>query len=149
MAALTTTRPTWERAITFVQLLLPVGYTATNGGMACLDTALPGFVYPATAGVNTQIPIGVFRFGSVAQVVGGSNVVVNVQLEPNEVWCRNWDSVTGAGAVTIANQLQEVYIASDHEVTTTSGANAKAGRVWDVNGEGIWIQSPFLGQSAS
>ena len=51
------------------------------------------------------------------------------------------------GAVTISNQLAEVYIASDHEVTTTSGSNGYAGRVWDVNGDGVWVQSAWLGQN--
>jgi hypothetical protein len=143
MAALISARSTWSRALPSVSLPLPSGQTCWEGGMACLDTALPGAVYPGTAAVATQIPIGKF-LSSVANTSGAN---INVQVELNvEVWCRNWDSVTGAGAVTIANQLQEVYIASDHEVTTTVGSNGKAGRVWDVNGDGIWVQSPFLGQ---
>ena len=147
MAALTSAKSTWQRALNFITLPLPAGYTAYSGGRACLDTANPGYVYPAYTGQNTLIPIGVFVNNTA--VVGSATAVVNVQLEPNEVVVTNWDSVTGAGAVTIANQLQEVYLASDHEVTTTAGSNAKAGRVWDVNGDGVWIQAPFTGQSAS
>ncbi len=45
--------------------------------------------------------------------------------------------------------LPEVYLSSDHEVTTTAGSNAKAGRVWDVNGDGVWVQCPTSGQSAT
>jgi hypothetical protein len=147
MAALTSARSTWQRAINFITLPLPAGYTAQPGGRACLDTANPGNVYPAYAGQSTLIPIGVF-VNNLA-VVGSATASVNVQLEPNEVWVRNWDSVTGSGAVTIANQLQEIYMASDHEVTTTAGSNAKGGRVWDVTGDGVWVQDPFPGQSAS
>ena len=147
MGALTSARATWQRAINFVQASLPTGYTAQPGGMACIDTANPGYVYPGYSGQNTLIPIGVFANNST--VVGGTGTAVNVQLDPNEVWVRNWDSVTGSGAVTISNQFQEVYINSDHEVTTTAGSNAKAGRVWDVNGDGVWVQGPFPGQSSS
>ena len=146
MSALTTARSTWRRAITAISLPLPTGQTATEGGQACLDTANPGAVYPAVSGSTTLIPIGKF-LATLANTSGG-NLPVQVELTV-EVWCRNWDSVTGAGAVTISNQLQEVYMVSDHEVSTTSGTNSKAGRVWDVNGDGIWIQPPFIGQSAS
>lgn len=147
MGALTSARSTWSRAINFIQLPLPTSYTAQPGGMACLDTANAGNVYPGYAGQSTLIPIG--KFVNNVAVVGSATATVNVQLEPNEVWVTNWDSVTGSGAVTIANQLQEVYIASDHEVTTTAGSNGKAGRVWDVNGDGVWVQMPFPGQSAA
>lgn len=146
MSALTSARSTWKRALSTVQLPLPTAYTAYAGGVACLDTASPGAVYPAAAASSTQIPVGVF----VNTVANTSGANVNVTVELNvEVWCRNWDSVTGAGAVTISNLLQEVYMASDHEVTTTAGSNSKAGRVWDVDGNGVWIQSAFTGQSAS
>jgi len=146
MSALTSNRSTWKRALPTVSLPLPTGYNAYEGGMACLDTANPGAVYPGYVVSTTLIPIGKFT----QQLLNTSGANVNVSVELNvEIWCRNWDSVTGAGAVTISNQLQEVYIASDHEVTTTSSGNSKAGRVWDVNGDGIWVQSPFLGQSSS
>ena len=145
MAALTSARSTWSRSFSFFVLSLPVGYTATEGGAACLDTANPGYVYPAYAGQSTLIPIGQFKVGS-GQIAGPANVGVELDAP---VWLRNYDSVTGSGAVTISNQLQEVYLSSDHEVTSAAGSNGKAGRVWDVNGDGVWVQGPFIGQSAS
>jgi hypothetical protein len=144
MSALTSPRSTWSRKIPIISLPMPSGQTCWVGSEMALDTANPGLVYPATGGVSTQTPIGK-SLSSVANASGG-NLNVNVELN-EEVTCRNWDSVTGGGAVTIANQLAEVYIASDHEVTTTAGSNGKAGRVWDVNGDGVWVQGPFLGQS--
>jgi hypothetical protein len=146
MSALTSARSTWRRALNNVSLPLPTGFTAWEGGQACLDTANPGAVYPGAAATATLIPIG--KFTSSVANTSGANVNVSVELTV-EVWVRNWDSVTGAGAVTIANQLQEVFIASDHEVTATTGSNGKAGRVWDVNGDGVWVQGPFIGQSAA
>jgi hypothetical protein len=146
MAALTSARSTWSRAISMISLPMPTGYTCYVGSLMCLDTANAGLVYPGASGTSTLIPIGK-ALVSVANT-SGSNINVNIELN-QEVLCRNWDSVTGSGAVTISNQLQEVYVSSDHEVTTTAGSNGKAGRVWDVNGDGVWIQSPFLGQSAS
>ena len=148
MAALTSARSTWLRSFTYAILSLPTDYTATEGGAACLDTANAGYVYPAYAGQSTLIPIGQFKgiSGLNGQVAGPANVGVELDTP---VWCRSYDSVTGSGAVTISNQLQEVYLSSDHEVTTTAGSNGKAGRVWDVNGDGVWVQGPWIGQSAS
>ena len=144
MSALTSARSTWSRKIPIISLPMPSGQTCYVGSMMALDTANPGKVYPCTTSVSTQTPIGK-ALVSVANT-SGANVNVNVELNV-EVTCRNWDSVTGAGAVTISNQLAEVYIASDHEVTTTSGSNGYAGRVWDVNGDGVWVQSAWLGQN--
>jgi hypothetical protein len=147
MAALTGPRSTWTRAISAIVLSLPVGYKAFEGGAACLDTANPGSVYPGASGTSTLIPIGKF-LTTFDNSSGSAAVGVQVKLDYERV-CRNYDSVTGSGAVTISNQLQEVYIASDHEVTTTVGSNGKAGRVWDANGDGIWVEGPYSGQSAA
>lgn len=147
MAALTSARSTWQRAISTVTALMPTGYTAWEGGNACVDTANPGFVYPGYSGQSTLIPIGKF-VQSVNNASGSGSVNVTVELN-QEVWLRNWDSVTGSGAVTISNQFSEIYIASDHEVTTTAGSNGKGGRVWDVNGDGVWVQAPYPGQSST
>ena len=147
MAALTSARATWSRQIPDFQAPMPTGYTAWEGGTACIDTANPGLVYPAYSGQNTLIPIGWFTV-SINNSAGTGNVNVNIKLN-QEVTLRNFDSVTGAGAVTISNQFSEVYLSSDHEVTTTAGSNAKAGRVWDVNGDGVWVQCPTSGQSAT
>ena len=146
MAALTSTRSTWVRAISTVQAPLPTSYTATEGGAACIDTANLGAVYPAVSGSTTLIPIG--KFVSSVKNTSGSNINVSVKLD-QEVWVRNWDSVTGGGAVTISNQFAVVYMSSDHEVTTTSTSNSKAGRVWDVNGDGVWVEQPWAGQSST
>lgn len=146
MPALTSARSTWTRTISAITLMLPNGYTAWEGGAACLDTANPGYVYPAASGSTTLIPIGKF-IQSLANTSGAA-AGVQVKLDA-EVICRNYDSVTGSNAVTIANQLEEVYLASDHEVTTSSSSTSKAGRVWDVNGDGVWVQAPFPGQSAA
>jgi hypothetical protein len=147
MAALTSARSTWKRTLPSASLPLPTGFKATEGGMACIDTANPGGVYPGATGTATLIPIGKFTV-SYDNTSGSASVNVSVDLTI-EVVCRNWDSVTGSGAVTISNLLQEVYVASDHEVTTTVGSNGKAGRVWDVNGDGVWVQMPFSGQAAA
>lgn len=139
-SALTSTRSTWRRAIPAISLPLPVGKKATEGGNAVFDTANPDAVYPAVGGSTTLIPIGKF-LQSIDNTNGSASV--SVQVQPNEeIWCRNWDSVTGSGAVTASNIGSEVYLASDHEVTTVSSGNSAAGRVWDVNGDGIWVQAP-------
>jgi hypothetical protein len=144
MAALTSARSTWTRAINAITLQLPTGYTAWEGGAAYGDTGHPGLVYPGAPSIATQFPVG--RFAQSVANTSGSNM--GVQVIPDiEIIVRNYDSVTGSGAVTISNQLQDVYVASDHEVSTSG--SAYAGRVWDVNGDGVWVQAPWSGQSAS
>lgn len=115
---------------------------AWEGGIACFDSARPGFVYPYAVSVNTMSPIGWFS-ESVDNSAGGSTVPVGVKLN-REIQLSYWDSVTGGGAVTVANLGTNVYLASDHEVTTTAGAQSHSGRVWLVRADGqVGVEFPF------
>jgi hypothetical protein len=142
MSDMTTTRSTWPRALTTVQAPLAAGKKCVEGTRACIDTAAPNTVVMADGTTTTLKPLGRFT-QTVDNSAGGSAVNVQVVLDI-EIWCTNWDSVTGANAVTIANRFSEVNLASNHEVTT-AGTGSAAGRVFDVNGEGVWIHAPTLG----
>jgi hypothetical protein len=144
MAALTGPRITLVRqgSVKKTTYQLPTGYTAYDGGMACIDTANPGYVYPGRTGSTTLIPIGWFSCDG--SVVGPGPVGVECRRE-HEI--QYWDSVTGAGAVTSANMFQELYVASDHELTTVSTGASPVGRMWSYSPQGypggIGIEPPF------
>jgi hypothetical protein len=101
---------------------LKTGATAWAGGIAAIDTANPGYVFPFAAGTTTTKPIGWF-LDSVNNSAGGTTVPIGVELF-REHDVTYYDSVTGAGAVTAANLFQTLYGASDHEVTTSSSGSA-------------------------
>lgn len=135
MAALTAARVVLVPNGTIKKGTFPLGIAAKafENGMACIDTANLGAVWPGKASTTLK-PIG--RFAStVDNTVGGATVPIGVELT-REHFLEYWDSVTGAGAITIANLLQTVYIASDHELTTSSGGASAYGIVWAVSPQG-------------
>jgi hypothetical protein len=132
MSALTAARQglAFRQKIKTISYPLAVGAKAWDNGMACYDTSAFGSVKQGAVS-TTLVPIGSFR-GSFDNTSGSTTVPIGVELnEEKEIqW---WDSVTGGGAVTIANLFQTVYIASDHEVTTTTTGASVAGRVFSIN----------------
>lgn len=109
---------------------LAIGQTVWEGGVACYDSAAFGVVKKAAVS-TTLVPIGIFR-QSVDNSAGGATVPVGVELfeEKSIFW---YDSVTSGGTVTVANLFQTLYLASDHEVTTTSTGASIAGRMFSIN----------------
>lgn len=109
---------------------LAVGAKAFEGGVACYDTGAFGSVKQAAVS-TTLVGIGLFR-QTFDNSSGSGTVPIGVELfhECDIAWL---DSVTGGGAITIANLFQTVYYASDHEVTTTSTGASVAGRVFSIN----------------
>lgn len=139
MSSLTGPRAPREKTIKSIKLPLAAGFAAYRGTMACLDTSSHTLKPGAAANANL-INIGQFEedFDNTA---GASAVLVNVTL-PREILCQWYDSVTGANAVTSASLFVNVYIASNHEVTTSAAGNSIAGRVWAVAADrGVLIQA--------
>ncbi len=126
------------------KLPLKAGSVAWKGGLVAIDTASPGAVVPGASGVSTLKPIGWFS-ENVDNSAGGF-AAVGVELFRDHV-IAYYDSVTGAGAVTAANLLQQLYLASDHEVTTIAGSNAPAGIMWAFNVQGypnaVGVEAPW------
>ncbi len=110
---------------------LGIGVKAWEGGMACIDSARVGAIWPGSVAATLK-DVGWFM-GSVDNSAGGTTVGVPVELA-RERWLQYWDSVGGGGAITIANLFQQVYIASDHELTTVATGASPAGIVWLVGG---------------
>lgn len=108
---------------------LAINQTAFQGGIACIDTSAIGALKPGAGASATLIRIGLF-INSVTTT--GAQLPVEVDLD--EELTIDWFDPAGAGTPTIANLFQQLYLASDHEVTTTVGTNSKAGIMWALGG---------------
>jgi hypothetical protein len=108
---------------------LAAGAVAWDGGIACIDTAAPGGLVPA--GPSTTLrPVGTFT-RSVDNSASGTPVGVGIEFF-RERWIAYWDSVTGAGAITLADLYSTVFLASDHELTTDPTGASPYGVVWEL-----------------
>jgi|SRR5580704_7783370 hypothetical protein len=119
-------------AIKNVTYPLAIGAKAFENGMCCYDTGAYGAVKQGAVS-TTLVPIGTF-IASYDNTSGGANVPIGIELF-KEHPVTYWDSVTGGGAITIANLFQLVYIADDHTLTTVSTGASAFGRVW-------WVSPP-------
>ena len=129
---------------------LGIGAIAWSNGIACIDSANVGAVWPGP-GTNgktlstTVQPIGTFE-GSANNSLGAATVPIGVELS-RERELVYLDSVTGAGAITVANLFQMAYLVDDHTVTTVSTGASKAGLVWAVSPQGYpgggGVEFPF------
>lgn len=135
MSALTAARVVTVPRGTIKRLTLPLkaGSKAEENGLCCIDTASAGSVTQGAVSTTLK-PIGWFT-QTVDNTAGGTTVPVGVELfVEREV--QYWDSVTGGGAITAANLFQDVYIASDHELTTVSTGASVYGKVWTFSPQG-------------
>lgn len=132
MAALTAPRVQLVFRETIKKVVYPLapGVKAFENGMACIDTAAAGVVKPGATSA-TLIRIGLFT-QTIDNSAGGSAVPVGVDLD--EEITIDWFDPAGSGTPTIANLFSVLWIASDHEVTTTSTGASKAGIMWAMGG---------------
>ena len=145
MAALTQSRMTRTEYKSVATLPMNATFKATQGGIACVDTSTH-YCTPAVAGNANLVRIGTFEETvdlSGAGAVAGQ-VLVKLDREVVLQWFDN--STSGAGAVSTTvgggSLFTTVYMADDHTVTTTSGSNSVAGRVWDCNAtNGVAVQN--------
>ena len=133
MAAATAARitGTLRAPIKKVTYPLAAGAKAFEGCMACIDTANLGSVVQGKVS-TTLVRIGLFT-GTFDNTAGGATVPIGIDLD-EEIWLTWFDSVTGGGAITIANLFQVAYIATDHELTTVTTGASKAGIIWAIGG---------------
>lgn len=133
MAALTAARVSVVSRKSIRKTVFPLGVnkTAWEGGLACIDSAALGAIWPGAVS-TTLTPLGIFL-----QTVATAGVTQPVGVELfQEMECQIWDSVVGAGAITIANLFAPVYIASDHELTTVSTGASIYGTVMGIGPQG-------------
>lgn len=135
MSALTGTRVVLvgEATIKRASFPLAAGAKAFEGGLACIDTGAYGALKQGAVS-TTLIPVG-WWMANLDNTAGGSSVPIGVELF-KEHFLSYWDSVASGGTVTAANLFQPLYIASDHELTTTSTGASIAGRLWKFGAAG-------------
>jgi hypothetical protein len=112
---------------------LAIGAKAFQNALACIDTGAVGSVKQGAVSTTLK-PIGFF-VDSLDNTSGAATVPIGVELF-QEKSVQYWDSVTGAGAITVANLFQDVYIASDHELTTVATGASVYGKVWAISPSG-------------
>lgn len=130
MAALTKERAQKPFFAKKLRLPMAAAVKAYKGGIACFDTASPGYVTPGKL-ATTLTRIGVFAEtqDNTAGAAGALNVNVEFDREVQGQWFANDGSVTAAAVGT------DVYLADDHTVSTTSVGASKAGRCWKVDSQ--------------
>lgn len=121
----------------FREISLPCAASTTfyRNGMICFDVSDVSAA-PAGAGTDTDtFPVGLALTApdNSAGAKGAKKVLVDL-AQPVE--CIGFVNDGGGGALTAANLLSIVYFLDDRTVTSTTTNNAKAGRLWEIDGEG-------------
>lgn len=62
----------------------------------------------------------------------------SVQVRRNQVF--RWDNDTGAGALAQADVGADCYIKDDHTVSKTSTSRTVAGKLIEVDSDGVWVK---------
>jgi hypothetical protein len=132
MADLLTTRVVLVPTGTIKKTTFPLiaGGKATEGCIVGYDTGAYGSIKGTGLTAATFVPIG-WALQTIDNSANGANVACGVELQ-EEANISYWDSVTGAGAITIANLFQSVYVLDNHTLTTTAGGSI-AGRVFSIS----------------
>lgn len=140
MSVLTAARVVGSLRATLKKVTYPLAINQTGyaGGIACIDTSAIGALKPGASGSGTLIRIGLF-INSVTTT--GAQLPIEVDLD--EEITIDWFDAAASGTPTISNLFQMLYLASDHEVTTTTTSNSKAGIMWALGGTfGIGMNYP-------
>jgi hypothetical protein len=127
MTALTAGRRIFTRAGTNISVTVDPAGHGYAGGLAALTAA--GLCVSASA-VNTLNVIGVFTLDAAA------NDVVDVSREITP-----FANSTAGDLITKADIGDDCYVVDDQTVakTSNSGARPRAGKVFDVDAYGVWI----------
>lgn len=129
--ALTAPRDTKTREPKHRVVTVASGATCYQGGIVTLDgaTAKPG----ATA--TGRVAIGIATHTATA----GEKLRV-------ERGCYRFDNSEDSDAITVADIGSECWIVNDHQVAKTgavvegAATRSKAGRVFDVDAGGVWVE---------
>lgn len=135
MTALTTDRDTQRR--NGDQAVYPVAASTKifAGALVCASTAAAFVTKGATA--TTLRPVGVAE--ELADNSAGANGAINVKVR-RDGWFRFANSASG-DAITLADVGADCYIVDDATVAKTNGSSSRsiAGKVRDVDANGVWI----------
>ena len=133
MTALTQDRATLRRP--GEQIEPPVGANARIYAGALVAINAAGFAVPGSTATGL---IGAGVAEQRADNTGAAAGAIRVRLNRLPHCFGNSDS---ADAITLADVGSDCYIVDDQTVAKTngSGTRSRAGRVFDVDGEGVWV----------
>lgn len=138
MAALTGERRTAQRDGTTLNLPVKAAVKCFAGGMAVFDQA-NGVVRPGVTATG-QVPLG--RFKATVDNSAGSDGDLNAEVS---VGVFRWLNST-AGDLIAADDIGKLcYVVDDQTVALTDGTSTRsvAGRIVDVDAEGVWVDPNF------
>ena len=136
MAALTKPRPGSTRTIRYDRRPLAANAKVFKGALAVCDTATGNFK-PGVAAVGL-IPVG--RFYEDVDNTGGADGArsANVQFfRDRHVFLLDNDTNK---PLTASEREQDCFILDDHTVTGSTNSNSRAGVIYDVTDEGVWVE---------
>jgi len=140
MAALTKERSTPARDGAIIELGVTAAKKCIQGGLAVLDAS--GYLKPAVTATGL-VPLG--RFMETVDNTAGADGAVTARVEPGIF---RWANSAGADEIAIAEIGDACYIVDDQTVAKTDGggARSKAGLIFDVDAQGVWVWSgPWSG----
>lgn len=127
MTALTSGRRVFTRLGNLLAVVMAAGAQGFQGGLAAVNPAGNGVAATAT---NTLNVIGWFTLDAPA----GATVEVSKDIVP-------FANSTAGDLITKADIGNDCYVVDDQTVAKTSNSNARprAGKVFDVDEYGVWI----------
>lgn len=136
MAALTADRSTQQRESREASYPVAANTTVYAGSLVALNSS--GYLVPAGATATLK-------------VVGRAEEQATCGATAGAVRCTvrrgtfRWDNSTAADLIALADVGSDVYAADDQTVAKTSNSNARpiAGRVMDVDSDGVWVRSGY------
>ena len=133
MTALTQDRNTLRRDGVQTELPVAAGARIYGGALVAINAA--GFAVPGSTATGL---IGAGVAEQRADNTGAAAGAIRVRLNRLPHCFGNSDS---ADAITLADVGSDCYIVDDQTVAKTngSGTRSRAGRVFDVDGEGVWV----------
>jgi hypothetical protein len=136
MAALTKARSASVRMLRYDKRPLAANAKVFKGALAVCDTA-SGYYKPGAAGTGL-IPVG--RFYEDVDNSGGAAGAksANVQFfRDRVVLLLDNDTAT---TLLASQREQDCFMLDDHTVTGASQGNSRAGIIYDVTPEGVWVE---------
>jgi hypothetical protein len=132
-------RDTKERKGDFMSLPVKAATLLYAGALVCLDAtshAVPGAV------ATTLLVIG--RCETQADNSAGADGAITARVRRGVF---RWDNSAAGDAITLAHVGTDCYIVDDHTVAHTSGSATRsvAGKVFDVDAQGVWVDTRVPG----
>lgn len=137
MTALTADRATPDRKGEVLELPAAAAKKFFAGALGALDAA-----GRATPGAVATTLKGLGRVEAFADNSAGAAGAITVRIR---MGCFRWANSASGDAITTADIGADAYIVDDQTVAKTNGTNTRsvAGKIVDVDAQGVWVRSGF------